>query len=330
MSPPAAEQPGGHLRERPRRHGAFGLTLDVDALIQIPGLGAAEASGDADPPTRIELDPQELARRWEQARAGWRRLGALGASEHPYLTVDFAERAGYLLWAEGCGRVLISADGRQLLCDPVRDRADWTTILWAQALPFAATLRGLEVLHAAGVVTGAGAVLLAGEPGAGKSSLAAALVRRGAGLLGDDALALQQRAGELVAHPSAGLLHLRPAEEARLSTSERSALGAPTELQGKWRYTRAVAGPAPLAALLLLERSAREPVLERLDAVDPFDLLASTFNLSIRTPERLRRQLDVVTALAAGGHVYRLRVQPGTDATRLAALVDEQLRVASA
>ncbi len=257
-------------------------------------------------------------------------MGALGAEQHPYLTVDFAEGAGYLLWAEGFGRVLIAVDGGELLCDPVRERADWTTILWAQALPFAATLRGLEVLHAAGVVSGAGAVLLAGEPGAGKSSLAAALVRRGAGLLGDDALALEQRADGLVAHPSVGLLHLRPAEEARLPASERAALGTPMELSGKRRYTRTVAGVAPLAAVLLLERSAREPVMQRLGAVDPFDLLASTFNLSIRTPERLRRQLDVVAAIAAGGLVYRLRVQPGMDATRLAALVDEQLGAGSA
>jgi hypothetical protein len=327
MSQPAAEEPSGHSLERSRRHGAFGLALDVDALIGIPGLGPAEVCVGADPPTRIELNPQELERRWQPAHAGGQRLGALGASDRPYLTVDFAERAGYLLWAEGCGRVLISTDGRQLLCDPARERADWTTILWAQALPFAATLRGLEVLHAAGVVIGAGAVLLAGEPGAGKSSLAAALVRRGAGLLGDDALALEQRAEKLVVHPSTGLLHLRPAEEAPLSPTERSALGTPAELAGKRRYTRAVASAAPLAALLLLERSARDPVLERLEAVDPFDLLASTFNLSIRTPERLRRQLDVVAALAAGGRVYRLRVQAGMDATRLARLIDEQLRV---
>lgn len=330
MSQRAAEESRARSRERPGLRGAFGLTLDVDALIEIPGLGPAEAGAGAAPATRIALDPRELARRWEGARGEQRRLGALGAAERPYLTVDFAERAGYLLWAEGFGRVLIAADGGELLCDPARERADWTTILWAQALPFAATLRGLEVLHAAGVVTGAGALLLAGEPGAGKSSLAAALVRRGAGLLGDDALALRWHEGRLVAHPSVGLLHLRAAEHARLGAAERSALGVPAELAGKWRYARAVARAAPLAALFLLERSARSPVVERLERVDPFDLLASTFNLSIRTPERLRRQLDVVAALAAGGHVYRLRVQPGTDATRLARLLEEQLRASLA
>jgi hypothetical protein len=326
MSQSAAEEPRGHSRERPERYAAFGLALAVDSLLEIPGLEPATASAGTDAPTQIKLDSGELARRWEQARAGASRLGALGASERPYLTVDLAQGAGYLLWAEGFGRVLISADGRELLCDPAADRADWTTILWAQALPFAATLRGLEVFHAAGVAIGASAVLLAGEPGAGKSSLAAALVRCGAGLLGDDAIALQPRAGALVAHPSVGLLHLRAAEQTRLSAGERSALGTPTELAGRWRYTRAVTDAAPLAAVLLLERSTGGPTLERLERVDPWDLLASTFNLSIRTPERLQRQLDVVGALA-DGEVYRVRVQPGMDASRLALLLDERLRV---
>jgi hypothetical protein len=87
--------------------------------------------------------------------------------------------------------------------------------------------------------------------------------------------------------------------------------------------------PAPLGGVFLLERSAEEPAVERLGAVDPFELIASTFNLSVRTPERLRRQLDVVSAIASGRLAYRLRVQPGVDASRLAAIVQEHLRQAA-
>ena len=58
--------------------------------------------------------------------------------------------------------------------------------------------------------------------------------------------------------------------------------------------------------------------MERIDAVDPFALLGSTFNLSVRTPERLIRHLDLAASLAATGRIYRLRVQPGIDATQLA------------
>ncbi len=242
------------------------------------------------------------------------------------LSVDLGEPAGYLLWAEGVGRALVSADGGEVLCDPLPGRPDWAFILPAQVLPLAATLRGLEVLHAAGLVHGGAGVLLAGEPGAGKSSLAAALMRRGAALLSDDCIALERRDRGLVAHPGAGLLYLRAAEHDRLGAGERAALGPATPFAGKQRYDPgAVPEPAPFGALLLLERAERGPALEPIEEVDPFALLAATFNLSVRTPERLTRQLDLVEAIAASGRVHRVRVLPRTDATELAESIERYL-----
>lgn len=55
-------------------------------------------------------------------------------------------------------------------------------------------------------------VLIEGAPGSGKSSLALALVDRGAVLVGDDSLLLEVRAGRLHAHPhpaTRGLLEVR-------------------------------------------------------------------------------------------------------------------------
>jgi hypothetical protein len=63
--------------------------------------------------------------------------------------------------------------------------------------------------------------------------------------------------------------------------------------------------------------------VERPQAVNPFELITSTFNLSVRTPARLRRQLDIVSAIVSGGLVYRLRRHHGVDATELAAIVRE-------
>ena len=85
---------------------------------------------------------------------------------------------------------------------------------------------------------------------------------------------------------------------------------------------------APLVGLFLLERSTDEPALEQLRAANPFELIGSTFNLSVRTPARLLRQLDVVSAIASNGLAYRLRVQPDVDATRLARTIQEHLAVA--
>ena len=56
------------------------------------------------------------------------------------------------------------------------------------------------------------AILIEGKPGCGKSTLALALIDRGAQLVGDDGVALALKCGQLVASPpdaTAGLLEIR-------------------------------------------------------------------------------------------------------------------------
>lgn len=70
-----------------------------------------------------------------------------------------------------------------------------------------------EHLHQATTVAlGGRAILIEGAPGCGKSSLALALIDRGAALVGDDGVALSVRAGHLWAAPAPhtrGLLEIR-------------------------------------------------------------------------------------------------------------------------
>ncbi len=61
------------------------------------------------------------------------------------------------------------------------------------------------VRQASCVAIGARAVLIEGPPGCGKSSLALALIDRGATLVGDDGVTLQTRAGQLWAWPPANI-----------------------------------------------------------------------------------------------------------------------------
>jgi hypothetical protein len=338
---------------------AFGLLLEVDPNLRIPGIPHVDAPGtpsleisdvsspDAlsardlelpvpepqlSPPassrlTHVRLDPEELARRWSSAEPASERVRELRDGETLLLSVELAPLAGYLVRAPGFGRILIAPDGTELICAPESDgSSDWSILLPAQALPLAATLQGLEVLHASGVVLRGRATLLTGPPGAGKSSLAAALLRHGAPLLSDDTVALEPHGDTLVAHPGAALLQLRAAEYDRLSAPERAVLGSPEGLLDKQRYSpRVSASPAPFGELFLLERSTQGPPVERIEAVDPFALLASTFNLSVRTPERLTRHLDLAVALAATERIHRLRIQPDMHATRLAEIVHEYL-----
>ena len=71
----------------------------------------------------------------------------------------------------------------------------------------------MTLLHQATCVAIAGrAILIEGAPGSGKSSLALALIDRGAVLVGDDGVSLTARAGQLYASPPAniaGLLEVR-------------------------------------------------------------------------------------------------------------------------
>lgn len=71
----------------------------------------------------------------------------------------------------------------------------------------------MSLLHAASCVAIAGqAVLIEGPSGSGKSSLALALIDRGAVLIGDDGVRLESRDGRLLASPPPeieGLLEVR-------------------------------------------------------------------------------------------------------------------------
>lgn len=74
-------------------------------------------------------------------------------------------------------------------------------------------IRPAPLLHQATCVAIAGrGVLIEGQPGSGKSSLALALIDRGAVLVGDDGVALTARSGRLLASPpapTAGLIEIR-------------------------------------------------------------------------------------------------------------------------
>lgn len=101
----------------------------------------------------------------------------------------------------------------------------------------------ISVLQASAVAIGGRALLIEGPPGSGKSSLALALIDRGAGLIGDDAVTLNVAEGALMASPPpniAGLLEVRGVGLVRLPC----------------------AAPAPVALILSLGTSAAERLPE--------------------------------------------------------------------
>lgn len=236
---------------------------------------------------------------------------------------------GYLLSGPKHGKHRLSRDGRQLRCLPgsTADRR-WQRLLIAQALPFAALLQGLEVLHASAVVRDRCAIGFLGPSGVGKSSLALELTRRGAEFLADDVLAVEHRSCGLVAHPGtplASVIDHSPNDDNATqlpSGTEHVVAALPGE---RMLAVRAAREPAVLSHLFLMQRDSRatsKPAFESL--ADPRLLLTATFNFILVTPQRLQRLLEV-SALAAQGTVECVRFGAATSACDLATEIERRL-----
>jgi hypothetical protein len=242
--------------------------------------------------------------------------------------IEADPEAGYLIWGPSYGASMLSADGRRLrgaLCSGGIDA--WQRLLIAQALPFAAVLQGLEVLHASAVVAEQGAVAFLGPSGAGKTSLALALCRRGASFLADDVLALEAAQDTLVGHPGAAVAGVERTEADSMlgagHLQQRDVLAVNT--RERIVQIPQAAAPAPLQALFFLDRRPDGPARPRFEpAADAQMLLAATFNLVLAAPERLRALLDVC-ALACLRRVERIVTGPGVDAAELGAAVEARV-----
>lgn len=317
---------GRPIAERATRATVFGL--DVRADLPLPYLKTAKAGptgrtletslmGEAEPPSW----PPGAELISDQRRSD----GALS------FRIE-AGSEGYRIWGPACGANVISDDGRQLRAAiGACGMQAWQRLLIAQVLPFAGVLRGLEVLHASGVVIDQGAIAFLGPSGSGKTSLALALCRRGAGFLTDDVLALERVDGELLGHPGAPVAAIERTEAERLR--RLAGLEEPEVLSVDPREqlvrVELVAKPAPLCALFFLDRRPNGPALPRFEPIaDAGMLLASTFNLTLTTPQRLKRLLDIC-ALASRGRVERVLVGPDLDATELGAAVERRIGVSA-
>lgn len=180
------------------------------------------------------------------------------------------------------------------------------------ALSLALHQRGIVNLHASAVhlaATGR-AVGLLGHPGQGKSTLTAALVRRGHPLLGDDLLVISGSPAAVLAHP--GLRYIRLCPDTYEWLGIPLARAAPGE---KLVATAMQLGgvpedrPLPLSALALIERRPEEEQaqLERLSLGDALlALLAHTsFRYFLPAPT-LKHLMAYYACLLEQLPVYRL------------------------
>ena len=201
-------------------YAVFGLLLESN--LPIPELtpirpnhdpSSLESSNDrvvaihlnASPPTSggVPAGPEELSfatsykdpagnpalRIWKAAGSRYLRLAYYDGTQF------WLDREGREVWATWPGNLALE---------------DTATYLLGPVLGILLRLRGVTCLHASAVAFGERAVAFVGSEGAGKSTTAAALARRGHAVLSDDVVALAERDGSFVVHPAYPYLCLWP------------------------------------------------------------------------------------------------------------------------
>jgi hypothetical protein len=297
---------------------AFGLTVGSD--LPIWGLSEGPEARPSERRARIQIVlKHEIDETWradEAIRIGEGR-GAEGAGSS---TVDWHREVGYRLYIPGYGLALISPDGARIL-GSTPGEAGWRfdRFLVGRVLPFAALLQGVEVFHASGVTIEGQAVALLAPSGGGKTSLAINLVLRGASFITDDVLAVEPYAEGLRALPGPPLVSLRTGEEDLMSDVDRERLGRLLDRADKAYFSVEGGDQAlPLGLAYCLRRGGTEIAFIEDEAPDPLLLLASSFVLEVRTPERMRKQLDVCARLARGTRLFTAAMPAGASAATCA------------
>jgi hypothetical protein len=291
------------------RGSAFGIHIDSPVPLLAFRTDAQAASG-----AHASFRPtssDELRRWWPSGEAD-RLVSRTSPDGRTRLSIDRHDKAGYRIWASRHGTHVVSHDGtlvRSAIPDPSRWR--WQRLLFAQALPLAARLQGVPLLHASAVSFGDAAIALVATSGTGKSSLAVHLVDQGATLVTDDVLAVTTSDGVVWAHPGAPLAGVERHEFRELTVEGRRSLGPRLGSADKlYVLANLVESPRRLAAIYFLERGpgASGPSISDGDVANPRRLLASAYMWYLRTPAHLAGHLRACADLARYARTFSVSV----------------------
>jgi hypothetical protein len=291
---------------------------------QLPGL--IDLRGEL-PAVEVELATHEaIDERWAEAPAPELIFERPFRDGRPFLRVERDERAGYRIAAVQHGAHLVDPDGTHC-ASALPDAPVWFALklLAAQTLPLLATLRGREVLHAAGVVVAGRLIGIVAASGTGKSATACNVIAQGGEFFADDVLALEAVDGEVRAHPGTRLLNIYRHDLEAIPAADRARLGELLGESDKVHFAPVGFDAAlPLAGLLFLRRT---PDIEA-TAIAPLDhasprLLGNAFLPYLDRAERLQRQLEVMSTLARTVALAELEIGPDDGPPALAGVVRE-------
>jgi hypothetical protein len=281
------------------RAAVHGLMLWSD--FELPGLSAS-AVEDATLELRL-CSAGDLSAAWDEPSASELWRGRQGDGRD--LSIE-RDGEGRLLFSYGVhARFLLDRDMARLDCAPTLAGMDWKRILIGKVIPAIAVLRGAEGLHAAALDSPDGVVAIMAPSGTGKSTLAAALIRRGWNLFADDQLTLTRDGGQVSALPGPPHMNL----SRRLPTGvDASAIGETLGVFGteQWLLTACrTQGSRPVAALCWLERAPGGRLQARQLAPSPVPLSPYVLGLT-PDPERTRDRFELLADLVASAQSIHL------------------------
>ena len=246
------------------------------------------------------------------------------------------------IWKTASGAILRMEyfDGMQFWLDTA-GRAVWAQWPASSSLEDAATyllgpvlglvlrLRGVACLHASAVAIGNGAVAFAGNEGAGKSTTAAAIARRGHGVISDDIVALVERDGAIFVSPAYPYLSLWPDSVNLLYGPDKalprfSANWEKRQLALAENHLQFQGRPLPLRAIFVLGERSMDETAPYVEALEPREALLALITNSYATntldKDMRAREFELFGRLTAILPVWRLR--PHKDGSRIDRLCD--------
>jgi hypothetical protein len=300
-------------------HIAFGLR--IDSTESVPGLAGDSA-------TSSEI--ADIHAHWGTAPAG---IGQVQApTDPPFFTSSMTTPEGapaLRIWQARGGELLLIryVDGVDFWVDMQGQNvwAKWSgdstfedaaSYFVGPILGLLLRMRGITCLHASALNVGGRAVLFAGEEGAGKSTIAAALARRGHPVISDDISALEERGSEIVVIPSFPCLSLWPDSATMVfgpakKLPEYSSNFEKGRLELQKEQLRFQDAPLKLGAVFLLGERGGDSEAVLVEAVDAREslmaLVVHSYANSLIGPEMRAREFALLGRIVGSIPVRGLR-----------------------
>ena len=237
------------------------------------------------------------------------------------LRMDYFDGAKF--WLDEMGRTIWAVWPATLQIE------DAATYLLGPVLGWVLRVRGVTCLHASAVAIHGTAVAFVGWAGAGKSTTAATLARRGHAVITDDIVALVERNEALVAMPAYPYLCLLP-DAVKLLYGSNEALPAfspswdKRRLQLEENRLGFEQQPLPLGSIFLLGERSAEPDAPFIEEVAPKEallaLVANSYATNLLDREMRKNEFEVLGRLVNRIPVRRLRSH--RESARIEALCD--------